>query len=457
MPVKYPVIKKGDLWYIAENFDMPIRLPPQNLEAEASVIGAILIDPEAIVKIADILRPEHFYENKHSLIYTAILELYEKRKPIDLVTVPERLKRKDLLTSAGGVGYLTDLVNQTPTSANIEAYASLIKDSYTRRSLVSSAGIIGELGFSSAENVNELLDKAEMQIFSISQDYLKQDFVPIRSTLETSFERIEELHKTKGMLRGVPTGLKGLDRMLNGLQESNLVILAARPSVGKSSLALNIAQFAAVKHGDPVGIFSLEMSREQLVDRMLSEQSGVDNWKISTGNLSDDDFKEVGDAMGMLAEAPIFIDDTPGISVMEMRTKARRLHMDRKVKLLVVDYLQLVRGRNLENRVQEVSEISQALKNLARELKVPVLACAQLSRAVEQRGGKVPQLSDLRESGSIEQDSDVVMFLYRPDEEDRSNVKLLIAKHRNGPTGELDLFFKGEVTKFYEVEKAKNA
>jgi len=380
---------------------MSMRLPPQNLEAEQSVLGSLLIDPEAIVKIADILRPEHFYEQKHSVIFEAILELYEKRKPLDLVTVPDKLKKKNLLSMAGGVAYLTDLVSATPTSANIETYANLIKDAYTRRSLVTASSQISELAFMPTDSVNELLDKAEMHIFSISQDYLKQDFVPIRNTLETSFERIEELHKTKGMLRGVPTGLKTLDKILNGLQESNLVILAARPSVGKSSLALNIAEYASIKHNMSVGIFSLEMSREQLVDRMLSEQAGVDNWKISTGNLSDDDFKEVGEAMGLLAEAPIYIDDTPGISVMEMRTKARRLHMDKEVKLIVVDYLQLVRGRNLENRVQEVSEISQALKNLARELKIPVLACAQLSRAVEQRGGKVPQLSDLRESGCL--------------------------------------------------------
>ncbi|MBU1104437.1 replicative DNA helicase [Candidatus Parcubacteria bacterium] len=432
---------------------MALRLPPQNLESEQSVLGAMLIDPEAVIKVADFLHPEHFYENKHAIIFSAILELYEKRRPIDLVTVPARLKRKDELTKAGGVSYLTDLVNATPTSANIEAYAHLIKDAYVRRSLISVAGSIGELGFDNTDNVNELLDKAEMQLFGISQEYLKQDFVPIRSTLETSFDRIEELHKTKGSLRGVPTGLKGLDKLLNGLQESNLVIMAGRPSVGKSALALNIAQFAAVKHNLPVGIFSLEMSRDQLVDRMLSKQSNVDNWKISTGNLTDDDFKDLGDAMGVLAEAPIYIDDTPGISVMEMRTKARRLHMDKGVKLIIVDYLQLVRGRNLENRVQEVSEISQALKNLARELKVPVLACAQLSRAVEQRGGKVPQLSDLRESGSIEQDSDVVAFLYRPDDDARNNVKLLIAKHRNGPTGELDLFFKGSITKFFEAER----
>lgn len=434
---------------------MDPKLPPQNIEAEQSVLGSILIDPESLFKIADFLMPEHYYDSRNEVIYKAVLELYEKRRPIDMITVPTQLKKSGALTVAGGVGYLTDLVNNTPTSANIETYAHLIKDAFTRRSMIKVSAKIGELAFNDADNVNELLDKAETEIFAISQDYLKQDFVPVRRTLETSFDRIEYLHKTKGALRGVSTGLKNMDRILNGLQESNLIILAARPSVGKSSLAINIAEYAAVTKKAPVGIFSLEMSREQLVDRMLSSQSGVDNWKISTGNLSDQDFKDLGDAMGELAEAPIYIDDTPGISIMEMRTKARRLHLDKGLKLLIVDYLQLARGRNLENRVQEVSEISQALKNIARELKIPVLACAQLSRAVEQRGGKVPQLSDLRESGSIEQDSDVVMFLYRPDEEDRSYIKLLVSKHRNGPTGDIDLFFKGEITRFFEVEMGK--
>ncbi|MFH1408110.1 MAG: replicative DNA helicase [Patescibacteria group bacterium] len=430
-----------------------IKLPPNSIEAEKSVLGAVLIDSDAIIKIAEFLRPEHFYKDSHKSVFEAILELYEKREPIDLVTVPNVLKKKKSLTEVGGVSYLSELASFMPTSANIETYARIIKDSYVRRQLITVAGKIGELGFLEEQDVNYLLDKAEQELYSISQDYLKQEFEPLKKVLETSFDRLEELHKHKGMLRGVPTGLKSLDAKLNGLQDSNLIILAARPSVGKSSLATNIAQFAAVKHKMPVAMFSLEMSSEQLSDRMLAAQAGVDVFKITTGNLSDDDFAKLGEAMGVLAEAPIFIDDTPGISIMEMRTKARRLKLDKGIRLVVVDYLQLMHGRNLENRVQEVSEISQSLKGLARELNVPVLALSQLSRAVEQRGGeKRPQLSDLRESGALEQDADVVMFLHIPDEEQRNLLKLGIAKHRSGPTGEIELFFHGGQTKFYEQD-----
>ncbi|OIP97461.1 replicative DNA helicase [candidate division WWE3 bacterium CG09_land_8_20_14_0_10_39_24] len=436
---------------------MEIKLPPNSIEAEKSVLGAVLIDSDAIVKIAEFLRPEHFYKDSHKSIFEAILSLYEKREPIDLVTVPNVLKKKKVLADVGGISYLSELASFMPTSANIETYGRMIKDNFIRRQLVVVSGKIGELGFLEEWDVNELLDKAEQELYSISQDYLKQEFEPLKKVLERSFDRLEDLHKHKGMLRGVPTGLKSLDAKLNGLQDSNLIILAARPSVGKSSLAANIAQFAAVKHKMPVAMFSLEMSSEQLSDRMLAAQAGVDVFKITTGNLSDDDFAKLGEAMGILAEAPIYIDDTPSISVMEMRTKSRRLKLDKGIRLVVVDYLQLMRGRNLENRVQEVSEISQALKGLARELNVPVLALSQLSRAVEQRGGeKRPQLSDLRESGALEQDADVVMFLHIPDEEQRSLLKLVIAKHRSGPTGELELFFHGGQTKFYEQDTKRS-
>jgi len=432
---------------------MEIKLPPNSIEAEMSVLGSILIDSDAVVKIAEFLRPEHFYKEAHSDIFSAMLNLYDKREPIDLVTVPAALKKKKLLAKVGGTAYISDLASYIPTSSNIETYGRLIKDSYVRRQLIKVSGKISDLGFSDEGDVNDLLDKAEQELYAISQDYLKQEFEPLKKVLESSFDRLEELHKHRGMLRGVPTGLKGLDDRLNGLQDSNLVILAARPSVGKSSLATNIAQFAAIRHKIPVGMFSLEMSSEQLSDRMLAAQAGIDVFKITTGNLSDEDFAGLGEAMGILAEAPIYIDDTPAISVMEMRTKARRLKLDKGIRLIVVDYLQLMRGRNLENRVQEVSEISQSLKGLARELNIPVLALSQLSRAVEQRGGdKRPQLSDLRESGALEQDADVVMFLYIPDEEKRELVKLLIAKHRSGPTGELELYFHGGQTKFYEQE-----
>lgn len=437
--------------------DQEIRIPPHNIEAENSVIGALLIDKDAIVKVAEFLRPFHFYKEANAKIFEAILNLYEKREPADLITVPDELKRMKVVKEVGGVSYLTELVNQVPTAANVEYYGSIIKEHATRRGLISAAANISDLAFKEDSTVNAVLDTAEQILYGVSQDQLKQQFVPIKDTLEVTFERLDEMHKKKGSLRGVPTGFKTLDNMLSGLQESNLAIIAARPSVGKSSLLINFAQFAAVRHKVPIGVFSLEMSREQIVDRMISAQGDIDNWRITTGNLEEEDFEKYSNAAGELAEAPIFIDDTPGINIMEMRTKARRLQIDQKVKLIIVDYLQLIHGRNLENRVQEVSEISQALKNLARELKIPVIAASQLSRAVEQRGGdKRPQLSDLRESGSIEQDADVVMFLYRPDDEDRENIKLLISKHRNGPTGEVDLYFKGDRTRFYEADTARS-
>lgn len=429
------------------------RLPPQNLEAEQSLIGALLIDKDAIVKVAEFLRPTHFYRDTHAVIFQAILNLYERREPIDIITLPEELRRMNKLTEIGGAGYLTDLVNVTPTAAHVEHYGRLLKDTALKRKLITTAARISELGFSGEREVRRLLEEAEQSLFSISQEYLHEEFVPLKNLLERSFDRLDELQKSKGGLRGVTTGFRTLDNMTSGMQESNLVIVAGRPSLGKSSLVLNIAQAAVTEHKIPVGIFSLEMSREQLVDRLLSAQADVDAWHITTGNLKEDDFKKIGEAMGELADAPLFIDDTPGINILEMRTKARRLQMDQGVKLFIVDYLQLIQGRGLENRVQEVSEITQALKNMARELRVPVLACAQLSRAVEARGDKRPQLSDLRESGSIEQEADLVMFLYREDDDNRSDVKLYLAKHRNGPTGEIDLYFRGDRTKFYEAEK----
>ncbi len=434
---------------------MPERLPPQNLEAERSVLGALLIDKDAIVQVAEFLRPEQFYKDAHGQVYAAILSLYEKREPADMVTVPDELKKKKLLSKVGGVGYLSELAASVPTAANIEYYGRIVKDNFVKRELIASASRIAEMGYEEGTECAELIDKAERTLFKVSQDFLREYFVPIKQTLEVSFDRLDELHKKGEGLRGVSTGFKTLDRKLSGLQESNLIILAARPSIGKSSMAANIAQYAAVAQKTPVGVFSLEMSREQLVDRMLSAQADVDAWRITTGNLEEEDFARIGEAMGELAEAPIFVDDTPGLNILGMRTKARRLQMEHGVKLFIVDYLQLLHGRGLENRVQEVSEISQALKNMARELKVPVLACAQLSRAIESRTSRIPQLSDLRESGSIEQEADVVMFLYRPDPENRSEIKLLISKHRNGPTGEIDLYFRGERTKFYEAETVR--
>jgi replicative DNA helicase len=427
-------------------------VPPHDLDAEKSVLGAILIDENAIIKVIETLRPQHFYKGAHNSIYECAINLYEKREPIDLITLPQELKSKKLLTEIGGISYLTELVNFVPTASNVEAYSKIIIDTALRRSLISASAKINEMAFEKSE-IGGLLDEAEQELYAVSQDRLHQDFVPISETLQITFERLDEMSKTKGALRGVPTGLKAVDRMLSGFQKENLIILAARPSVGKSSFAINCAQYAATTHKKAVGLFSLEMGREQLVDRMISAQGDIDNWRITTGNLQEEDFERYGVAAGELAEAPIYIDDTPGIGILELRTKARRLQMDKKVDLIIVDYLQLIHGRYIESRTQEVSEISQALKNLARELKIPVLALSQLSRAVEIRGGdKRPQLSDLRDSGSIEQDADVVMFLYRPNEEDRINHKLLIAKHRNGPTGEIDLFFKADRTRFFEAE-----
>ena len=434
-----------------------LYVPPHNLDAERSVLGAFLIDKDSIVKVVEFLRPRHFYKDSHQYVFQAILDLYERRDPADLVTVPSLLKERNLLEKGGGVTYLTDLVNSVPTAANIETYARIIKDAALKRALITAAAQINEMVFNESD-LSKLLDRSEQLLYSVSQDRTNQDFVPIKETLEITFERLDELSKSKGELRGVATGLKTLDRMLSGLQRENLIIVAARPSVGKSSLAINIAQHASITKKSGIALFSLEMGREQIVDRMIASQAGIDSWRISTGNLEQEDFEKYGVAAGELAEAPIFIDDTPGISVLEMRTKARKLMLEHKIDLIIVDYLQLVRSETAESRVQEVSEISQGLKNLARELKVPVLALSQLNRAVEQRGGdKKPQLSDLRDSGSIEQDADIVIFLYRPSEDDRQNVKLMVAKHRNGPTGDIDLFFKAEYTRFYEMEKRQTS
>ncbi len=431
------------------------HIPPHNLEVEVSVLGALLIDHDAIVKVVEFLRPEHFYRQIHSFIFEAILTLYEKREPADLITVPAQLKKMNRLDEVGGVTYLTELVSAVPTASNIESYARIIVDDATRRAVIKAAGEIGTMCFEEPD-VAEMLDKAEQALFKVSQSRTQQDFTPIKDTLEITFERLDELSKNKGALRGVPTGFKTVDKMLSGLQKESLIILAARPSVGKTSLAINMAQYAATTHNIGIAVFSLEMGKESVVDRMISAQGDIDNWRISTGNLEAEDFEKYSIAAGELADAPIFIDDTPGISALEMRTKARRLMADHDIGLIVVDYLQLMRGRNLESRVQEVSELSLSLKNLARELKVPVVALSQLSRAVEQRGGdKRPQLSDLRDSGSIEQDADVVMFLYRPSDEDRENHNLIIAKHRNGATGDIPLFFKADRTRFFEADTSR--
>lgn len=433
------------------------RVPPQNIEAEQSLLGALLLDKDTIVDVAEFLRPEHFYlEDQHGAIYAAILSLYDRRKPVDLITAVEQLKQDGAFEQSGGLEYLTMLVEKLPTAAHAVYYATIIKDHYTKRRLVGVAAKISDAAFDDTKELKEILDGAESQIFSISQENTRQDFIPIKDTLSESFERLDELHKNKGKLRGVPTGYRSLDTKLAGFQDSNLIILAARPGVGKTSFALNIAEFIATHEEIPVGVFSLEMSKEELVDRLLVGQANIDAWRLKTGQLEEEDFDRIARAMGELAEAPLYIDDTPGISIMEIRTKARRLQLEVGIKLLVVDYLQLITtSGKAENRVVEVSQISQNLKNLARELKIPVIALSQLNRQVEGRGDGRPMLADLRESGAIEQDADIVMFLYHEDKDNKEAVKLDIAKHRNGATGSIDLIFKPDRVKFYEVESRR--
>jgi len=432
-----------------------VRIPPHDEEAEQAVLGAILIDKDAIISVSQLIDADHFYDDRHKEIYDAMNTLYEERKPIDLLTLTDFLKKKKKYDKVGGSAYLSSLTNVVPTAANSEYYAGIIREKYVRRSLIQISSVITEDAFTEDREANEILSVSEQQIFKISQEHVKQGFIHIKETLAESFDRLEELQKTGAGLRGVETGFTDLDNLLSGLQASNLIILAARPGQGKTAFVINIAQHVGITNKLPVGVFSLEMSKEELVDRMLVSQSDIDAWKLKTGRLGEEDFDKLSVAMGQLAEAPIFIDDTPGLSIPEMRTKARRLQSEHNLKLLIVDYLQLANpGRKFENRVNEVSYISQSLKNMARELKIPVIGVSQLSRAVEQRGGGKPQLADLRESGAIEQDADVVMFLYSGDEEFTSQriVNVLIAKHRNGPVGEKELLFRGDRIRFYNVE-----
>jgi replicative DNA helicase len=426
-----------------------VRVPPHSQEAEESVLGAMLLDKDAVIAVAEFLSPEDFYDERLKDIYEACLDLYEARIPIDVLTVTDRLKKRKALGRIGSSSFLADLANKVPTAAHVEHYGRIVKDTATKRALMSAAGRLVESSMDEGLTANELMDSAESQIFSLSQKNLSQSFTAVRTALAESFDRLDELHKQGQGMRGVPTGFPDLDDALAGMQKSNLLILAARPGVGKTSLAMNIAQYVAVNLKRPVGFFSLEMSKEELVDRLLVGQADIDAWKLKTGKLDEDDFTKLSNAMGELAEAPLYIDDTPALSILEMRTKARRLQVENGLDFLVVDYLQLARSRNLENRVQEVSEISQGMKNLARELKIPVMVLSQLSRAIETRGGKKPQLADLRESGSIEQDADVVMFLWREEDDNNENITLDIAKHRNGPLRSIPLRFRGDRIKFF--------
>lgn len=432
------------------------KMPPHNEEAEQSVLGAILLRKDAISQVAEILAPEDFYDSTNGKIYDAMLTLFEAGKPIDILTLSKALK-KDKANKTDS-SYLSELLDSVPTAANIEHYAEIIKEDSIKRNLINIGTAIVELGFKEDEDAESLLDKTEQSVFTMTQGQSISGFVPVKESLAESFDRIDELHKSGAGLRGVRTGFTDVDNILSGMQASNLLILAARPGQGKTAMLINMAQHIAVIEKKPVGIFSLEMSQEELVDRLLVGQADVDAWRLKTGRLNESDFSKLSEAMGLLADAPIFIDDTPGISVSQIRTKARRLQLEHKVEMIIVDYLQLVDpGKRYDNRVQEVSIVSQALKNLARELKIPVLAASQLSRAVEHRGERRPQLADLRESGAIEQDADVVMFIYRPDIEIANvmQTKLLIAKHRNGPMGEVDLLFRGDRIRFYNIDRKR--
>src|SRR5665647_331624 len=424
-----------------------------------------MLNKDAIIRVANLIRVGDFYKDDHNMIYEAMVELYEKREPIDVLSLSNRLEEKNQLDKVGGSSYLTSLVNSVPSSSNVEHYAKVVQKKSTLRKLITASGEITEMGYKESEDVEKILDEAEQKLFSVSQKYIKQDFISIKSILESAFNRIDELHKGDHKLRGVPCGFPDLDNLLAGFQKSDLVIIAARPSIGKTSLALDLARQISVGQKTSVGIFSLEMSSDQLIDRMLSAQSGVDLWRLRTGHLKsedgDDDFQKIGEAMGVLSEAPIFIDDAGSSNVMEMRTMARRLQSEHNVGVIIVDYLQLMEGRSSkgDNRVNEISEISRGLKQLARELNIPIIALSQLSRSVESRSPQIPKLSDLRESGSIEQDADIVMFLYRedrekPDTPNKNIVDVLISKHRNGPVGKISLYFQETSTSFKSLERA---
>lgn len=437
------------------------KIPPHNTDAEKSLLGAVLIDEEILADVVEIAKPIDFYEKRHSQIFDGMLRLFEKNQPVDLLTLTDELKKKDELEGVGGSAYLTELTNYVPTAAHATAYAEMVAQTAVRRRLIKASADISELGYNEDNSIPELLGQAEAELFNVSDQSLKQDLTSIEEILTESFDRIDELHKNKGTLRGITTGYRDLDNMTAGLQPSDLIILAARPAMGKTTFVTNLAYNVATIAKKSVLFFSLEMSKEQLVDRMLADASGVDSWNIRTGNLTDEDFSKLSEAMGEMAEAPIFIDDQPGLNVLSLRTKARRAAHNGELGLIVIDYLQLMEGtgRYNGNRVQEVSEISRGLKLVARELNVPVIALSQLSRTVETRTPPIPQLSDLRESGSIEQDADMVSFLYRPgyyepDNPDLANITdLIIAKHRHGPVGRVQLYFHPERLRFMSLDR----
>lgn len=437
---------------------------PHSTDAEKTVLGAILLDPEAIIKVSDLLKPEDFYDPVHKLIYQAVLELHERHEVIDFVTVSSKLSDSKHVQQVGGTAFLAALASSVPTSSHIYQYAQIVKTKAVHRRVIEAGQKITGLGYEVGKPVGELLDQVEKTVFEITNTFIKEKFIHIREVLDARYEKFAEMHEAKDetAVKGVPTGYMGLDQKLSGLQPSDLIVLAGRPSMGKTALALGIAQNAAIRHRKSVGIFSLEMSKEQLVDRLFASMLGVDSWKLQRGKLDDSDFQNMGPIMDELSKANIFIDDSVASSLPELRAKARRLQMEHGLDLIVIDYLQLMSTGNdhyVGNRVQEISEISRALKQIGRELRVPILALSQLSRAVENRPGNIPQLSDLRDSGSIEQDADVVLMMYREDyyEEDSDRpglTDIYVRKHRNGPTGRVELMFKREQMRFYDVDKA---
>lgn len=437
-----------------------IKLPPQDLEAESSVIGALMLDKNAIIRVADLLKPIDFYHPAHQKIYEILLELFEQGKPIDIVTISNRLKDKKLLKEIGGTNYLTDLINSVPTSAHVAHYANIVREKRIRRDLIQASSEINEKAFEH-EEFDKLLDDVEQRIFGISERSRPQKFSHVKEELTAAYERLEQLHNGEGLaFRGIPTLFQGLDSILSGLQKSDLIIVGARPSFGKTAFVLDIARQIA-NQNKTVGIFSLEMSREQVIDRLISSQAQIPLWRLRTGRLNNEvEFVLIQKALDQLSKMPVFIDDTPSPNILQMRSMARRLQIDHGLDLLIIDYLQLIQPRTgSESMVQQVTEISRGLKSLARELNIPVLAVSQLSRAVDQREIKIPRLSDLRESGSLEQDSDVVMFIYRKDrektdlpEEEQNTAEIIIAKHRNGPLGTVKLRFDPEKVSFRNID-----
>ena len=433
------------------------RLPPHNTDAEQSLLGSLLIDRDAIIRVASFVKPEDFYHHANGTIYRAVFDLYNKREPTDFITLSDELGRRDQLEAVGGLAYLTSLLNAVPTAVHVEYYGRIVERTATLRRLIDAGARIVAIGYQDGVETEDALDSAEKAIFDVSQKRQTKDFVSIAEVLDRFFDQIDLLQQNRGAVVGVATGFSDLDSLTGGLQKSDLIILAARPSMGKTSMALGMAYGAAVSHGHTVGIFSLEMSADQLVQRLLSMETGIDSHRLRLGQIDDGEWDRISRAFGRLAEAKIYIDDQAGAGVMDVRSKARRLQAEHGLDLVVVDYLQLMSGRRSENRVQEISEISRGLKGLARELNVPVIALSQLSRAVESRADHRPMLSDLRESGSIEQDADIVMFIYREDKYEEESEKkgiaeIIVAKHRNGPVGSINLRFFDRTARFADLE-----